>query len=487
MWNNPAVGRAELVNNHTAWFAKSAKQIDYIMIAGEPAELMYQFTEITGRAEPLPDWAAGYWHCKHRYETQEELLSTAREYKKRNIPISMIILDYFHWTQHGEWKFDPVCFPDPKAMADELKKMGIKFMVSVWPTVDPRSENYQYMKDHNYLIRAERGQPVFWIFFGTIHFIDVTNPDARKFIWGRVKEGYYDKGIKMFWMDESEPETRPYHYENLRYYLGNGTEMGNIYPYYFAKMLADGLREEGEEVVNLIRCAWFGSQRQGIVMWSGDIASTFESFRKQIKAGLNFSFSGVPWWTSDIGGFLRGDPKTDYFRELIVRWFQFGAFSPIFRMHGNRLPGDPDRNPLDPCGTNHTGGPNEVWDFGETAYEIILSLMRLRERLKPYILKHMENASKTGTPLMRPLLYDFFNDKKTYPIGDEFMFGPDLLVAPVIDQGAVSRIVYLPEGAEWTNAHTGEKFRGGQEITVDAPLSVIPLFLKDGTVLPILE
>ena len=485
-WNNPAIGEAQFVNNHTKWTAKMAKQIDYIMIAGDkPAELMERYTAMSGRAPVLPEWAAGFWQCKLRYETQEELLEVAREYKKRGIPVSVIVADYFHWTQQGEWKFDPKRWPDPAAMAKELAGMGIKLMVSIWPTVDMRSENYPEMLKKNYLIRAETGVSIFKTLLGSNTFYDAMHPGAREFVWKKVKKHYYDHGIKMFWLDESEPSLNPYHYKNARYYTGNGLEVSSLYPFYYAKTFYDGMKSEGEkEVVNLLRCAWHGSQRHSIVMWSGDIASTFDSLRKQIKAGLNFSFCGVPWWTTDIGGFFNGDPQNEAFRELLVRWFQFGVFCPIFRLHGFRLPYI-DYIRTDPNAYCHSGGPNEAWSYGEKVYEIIKDLIFLRERIKPYIMAQMRKAAEDGTPVIRPLLFDFFADKETYGIGDEYLFGPDLLVAPVIEAGARTREVYLPKGAFWTDARSGKKYEGGVRVTVDAPLDAIPLFLRDGAKLPL--
>jgi alpha-D-xyloside xylohydrolase len=486
IWNNPAIGRVEFVDNHTLWHADAAKQIDYIIIAGDtPSEIMTQYTEITGRAPVLPEWAAHFWQCKLRYETQEELLNVAREYKKRNIPVSVIVCDYFHWTAQGEWKFDPTRWPDPQAMLDELNQMGIKLMVSIWPTVDTRSENYFTMRDKNYLLRAERGTSLFKIGHGACTFYDAMHPGARKFVWETVKKNYYKYGIKMFWLDETEPSLTPYHYDNVRYYLGNGLEVSNIYPYYYTKTFYDGMKEEGEkEVVNLARCAWLGSQRNSAVVWSGDIASTFDSLRKQLKAGLNFSFSGIPWWTTDIGGFFNGDPGSEDFRELLVRWFAFGVFCPIFRLHGFRLPYK-DVNKYDPNSYNRSGGPNEVWSYGEENYKILTDFIHLRERLIPYIMEQMKKASSDGIPVMRPLLFDFPQDKEAYPIFDEYMFGPDILVAPVIEKGLTRRKVYLPLGASWQCPYTGKIWQGGETVEVDAPLNRIPVFLKNGAKLPI--
>ena len=412
IWNNPAIGRAEFVNNHTMWHVQCAKQIDYVVIAGDtPGEINEKFTAVTGRAPMLPEWAAGFWQCKLRYETQEELLQVAREYKKRGLPISVIVIDYFHWTMQGEWKFDPEKWPDPKAMVSELESMGIKLMVSIWPTIDPRSENYAYMREHNYILRGERGVDVVFMFFGPQTYVDTTHPGAQEFFWSRAKKNYYDYGIRTFWLDEAEPEMRPYDYDNVRMYLGNGEEVSNIYCVGFAKAFYDGLKAQGEEVCNLVRCAWLGSQRYGVVLWSGDIASTFDSLRKQLKAGLNVAMCGIPWWTTDIGGFINGDPESEEFRELMIRWFEFGVFCPIFRLHGFRLP-YPVRDILNPDGYCGSGGPNEVWSFGEEAYEIIRRYMNVREALKPYIMKQMKLASEDGTPVMRPLFYDFCGDKK---------------------------------------------------------------------------
>ena len=479
IWNNPAIGRAEFVNNHTMWHVQCAKQIDYVIIAGDtPGEINEKFTAITGRAPMLPEWAAGFWQCKLRYETQEELLQVAREYKKRGLPISVIVIDYFHWTMQGEWKFDPEKWPDPKAMVSELESMGIKLMVSVWPTIDPRSENYAYMREHNYILRGERGVDVVFMFFGPQTYVDTTHPGAREFFWSRAKKNYYDYGIRTFWLDEAEPEMRPYDYDNVRMYLGNGEEVSNIYCVGFAKAFYDGLKAQGEEVCNLVRCAWLGSQRYGVVLWSGDIASTFDSLRKQLKAGLNVAMCGIPWWTTDIGGFINGDPESEEFRELMIRWFEFGVFCPIFRLHGFRLP-YPVRDILNPDGYCGSGGPNEVWSFGEEAYEIIRRYMYVREELKPYIMGQMKLASEDGTPVMRPLFYDFCGDKNVYDIGDEYMFGPDLLVAPVVELGARKRMVYLPEGCRWKDAGTGMVYDGGTRIEADAPLDTIPLFLKE--------
>ena len=246
-------------------------------------------------------------------------------------------------------------------------------------------------------------------------------------MWERLREGYYRHGIKVFWLDACEPEMYPSHPQNLRYHLGNGLAVGNIYPLLHEAGIWDGMRGEGEtEIVTLCRSAWAGSQRYGAALWSGDIPSTFEALQKQVRAGLNVGLSGIPWWTTDIGGFHGGNIEAPYFRELVVRWFQYGAFCPLFRLHGHRQPAEGWTS----------GNHNEVWSFGDEAYGIIRELLFLRERLRPYIMAQMRLASEAGVPPMRPLFFDFPQDAAAARVDDEFMFGPDLLVAPVLEEGA---------------------------------------------------
>jgi alpha-D-xyloside xylohydrolase len=482
LWNNPAVGRVELGNNNTRWQAQGSRQIDYLIICGNTyTEILERYAEATGKAPALPEWAAGFWQSRLRYETQEELLSVAREYKRRGIPLAVIVADFFHWTHMGDWKFDPACWPDPKAMVRELEEMGTKLMVSVWPTVTPLSENYQFMTEHGMLINNERGVDAQHVFIdngveGPAYFAycDATNPQARKFEWEIIKKNYYDQGVKLFWLDNDEPDVNPWTPENLRFYLGNGLEVANIYPLLHQQSFYEGLQSEGEtEIITLSRSAWAGSQRYGSVIWSGDIDSTFESLQSQVRAGLNIAMSGIPWWTTDIGGFEGGDITSASFRELIVRWFQFAVFCPIFRLHGYRMP---IRAPY-PKG----GADNEIWSFGEQVYAIARDLLFLRERLRPYIYEHMQIASEQGLPMMRPLMVDFEKDIVCETIDDQFMFGPEIMAAPVLLEGARTRKVYLPKGTEWVDAWNGIVYAGGVWMEVDAPLDRIPVFLKKGS------
>lgn len=482
LWNNPSIGRVELGQNGTRWVAEGSQQLDYYVVCGETyAEILERYADVTGHAPAFPEWASGFWQCKLRYETQDELLGVAREYKARGLPMSVIVSDFFNWSHMGDWRFDPQCWPDPAAMVRELEAQGVKLMVSIWPTVSPLSENYQAMVEQGLLINNEYGVDAQHVFIdhevnGPAYFAyyDATNPAARDFIWETVKKNYFAQGVRLWWLDNDEPDVNPWTPQNLRFYLGNGVEVANIYPLLHQMAFYEGMRAGGEtEIVTLSRSAWAGSQRYGAAIWSGDIASTFEALQAQVRAGLNMALSGIPWWTTDIGGFHGGDIRTPYFRELIVRWFQYGVFCPIFRLHGHRLPID---RPLPASGAD-----NEIWSFGDEAYTVLRDLLLLRERLRPYIHDQMQIASQKGLPPMRPLFLDFANDPQCEAIDDQFMFGPEILVAPVLHEGQRERKVYLPGGTEWVEAQTGAEYPGGRWIFAHAPLDTIPVYLKVGS------
>lgn len=482
-WNNPAIGTASFGANKTEWHAKSTKKLDYFITAGDtPAEIEAQYSLATGRTPMMPEYGLGYWQCKLRYRNQEELLAVAREHKKRGLPMDAIVIDFFHWTMQGDFKFEPLDWPDPEAMVKELKELGIETVVSVWPTIDERSENFGKMNDMGYLVNADRGNPDHMTWMGNTIFYDATHPGAQKFVWERCKENYYKLGIRCFWLDEAEPEYGPYDFDNYRYYAGPALQCTNTYPVGYAKGFYEGLKAEGEkDVMSLVRCAWAGSQKYGVLTWSGDIYSSFRSMREQLQAGLNMGMAGIPWWTSDIGGFLGGDIKDKNFQELLVRWFAWGAFCPVFRMHGERSPWyEREQEFRNGVRQLTSGQDNEVWSFGEDNYKILSKYLFIRERLRPYIRECMKTASETGAPVMRPLFYDFPEDKTCWETEDAYMFGPDLLVAPVMEAGATTRTIYLPKGASWTDANTKQVYEGGQTVTVPAPLDVIPVMIRDG-------
>ncbi len=479
LWNNPAIGSVTFGKNVTEWRAKSTKQMDYWITAGDtPAEIEEAYANATGKVPMMPEYGMGFWQCKLRYQTQDEILEVAREYKRRNLPIDVIVADYFHWPHQGDWKFDKDYWPDPAAMVHELKEMGIHLMVSIWPTVDAESENYEEMEELGYLTRSETGKRIGQL--GDACFIDVTNPAGREYVWEKIKKNYYENGIKIFWLDEAEPEFTAYEYEHYRYFRGADMEVGNIYPRDYARMAYEGMEKEGQEnIVNLLRCAWAGSQRYGALVWSGDIDSSFRSLRNQLAAGLNMGIAGLAWWTTDIGGFHGGNIHDEKFHEVLVRWFEFGAFCPVMRLHGFR---EPFKEPLSSTGGGKciSGAENEVWSYGEEVYEICKKYMLLREKMRPYVKQLMMEAHEKGTPIMRPLFYDFPQDPKAWEIEDQYMFGPDLLVSPILEAGMTERTLYLPEGS-WRNINDGTIFEGSRMVTVAAPIDELPVFAKAGT------
>jgi len=490
LWNNPAVGRVIFGNNLTEWVAEVTDQLDFWITAGDsPAEIEEAYAEATGKVPMMPDFAMGFWQCKLRYKTQEELLEVAREYKWRQLPISVIVCDFFHWTQQGEWKFDPEYWPDPEAMIEELKSMGIELMVSIWPTVDVNSENFDEMMERGYLLRTERATRTNINFMGNEIYFDPTNPKAREYVWNKAKQNYYDKGVRIFWLDEAEPDLMGhYDYDHFRYYIGPAMKVSNMFPFYYAQTFYEGMEAAGQKnIINLIRCVWAGSQRYGTLLWSGDIHSTFDCLRKQLFAGLNAGISGIPWWTSDIGGFSGGDPESPKFRELLIRWFQFGVFCPVTRLHGFRMPIDFDavdswRMFNESFGS---GGKNEVYSYGEEVFEILKGCLNTRERLRPYIKEQMILAHKKGTPVMRPLFYDFPEDKRCWKIEDQYFFGPDILVAPILCEGMIKRMVYLPKNCNWVDVKSRKIVKGGESIEYEAPLNTIPIFAREGKDIPV--
>lgn len=480
LWNNPGVGRAVFGKNIMSFEAYSTKVLDYWVVVGNtPAEIEEAYAAVTGKVPMMPEYGLGFWQSKLRYQTQKELLEVAKEYKRRDLPIDVIVVDFFHWPKQGEWKFDPTYWPDPKAMVRELNEMGIELMVSIWPTVDKTGENYEEMLEKGYLIRTERGLRVGLDFQGATVHLDATNPDARNYIWNKAKKNYYDFGIKMFWLDEAEPEYTVYDFDNYRYYLGTNLEIGNIYPVKYAKAFYEGMEREGQtNIVNLLRCVWAGGQKYGALVWSGDIASSFESMRNQLAAGLNMGLAGIPWWTTDIGGFHGGDPNDPEFRELFVRWFQWGTYCPVMRLHGDREPRQPQVGVTGGAACR-SGAANEVWSYGDEVYKICKKYMDIRERMRPYTRKLMREAHENGTPLMRTLFYEFPEDKQAWEIEDQYLFGSEILVAPVFEAKAKTRKVYLPGiNQSWKNQETDEIYQGGSWIEVNLSLESMPVFEK---------
>jgi alpha-D-xyloside xylohydrolase len=421
----------------------------------------------------------GLWQCKLRYRTQDEVLSVAREYHRRNIPIDIIVIDFFHWTVQGDWKFDEKYWPDPKAMVDELHGMGIKVMVSVWPSVDRRSENFSEMMERGLLMRTERGAAQTYDYQGDCVQIDPTNPETRAYVWEKCKQHYYDYGIDFFWLDNSEPDLTKYDFDNFRYYMGPALECSNIYPQYYSRTYYEPMTALGAQPVNLLRSGWAGSQKYGNVLWSGDVPSSWEALRDQVAAGLSIGMAGIPWWNTDIGGFMEGNVNDPDFRQLLVRWYEWAVFTPVMRLHGDREPFTIP--PLDTRerggGYLHTGQPTEMWALGDEIFAIMKAGYDLRKELKPYLKRIYQEAHENGSPLMRPMFYEFPEDPACWDLADQYMFGPDYLAAPILRPDTFERAVYLPAG-QWEEIHTGQTYAGGRTVNAAAPLAYIPVFRR---------
>ena len=463
--------------------ADETDELDYwITVDDTPAKLVENYTAVVGRAPVLSSDYLGFWQCKLRYRTPDEVLGVVRKYQELGIHLDIIIIDFFHWPYQGSYRFDEEYWPKDKvkAMVDEIHSYGTKIIVSVWPSVDKRSENYQEMLELGYLTRTDRGTIETYDYQGECATIDVFNPDARAYLWNKLKENYKSLGIDYFWLDNAEPDSAVYQPDNMRYFTGRSAKVGLEFPKNYLKVVGEGAVKDGGEVpLSLIRCAWVGSQKYGAVLWSGDVPSTFEAFRDQLTAGLNVGIAGIPWWNTDIGGFMTDDVNDPEFKELLLRWFGFGTFSPLMRLHGDRGPYDiPALDNRDfGGGYLHTGQDNEIWSYGEEEQKIMTNYIRLRESMKDYIAGLMKEASVNGSPVIRTMFYEFPEDEKCWECEDQYMFGPDYLVAPVFEYGARERRLYLPAG-KWENIFTKEVLEGGCEVTVPAPIDQIPVFKK---------
>jgi alpha-D-xyloside xylohydrolase len=469
-WNNPSRSR---VNNrfvHMLYLsAEVADRVDYYFIYGpEPDQIIRRYRELTGEVPLFGRWAYGFWQCKNKYQSQTELETVAARYRALHIPVDNIVQDWFWWVTMGEMKWNPN-YPDPQGMIDKLHEEHFHLMVSIWPYFRPGTAVYDEFEKKGWFIdkmKAVNYHPVGQALY------DATNPEARKQYWGNVNAALFQKGVDAWWLDTDEPETEGREDNILttnKLFLGSGARYANVYPLFHSGGVSNGQRTASGEkrVFILSRSAYAGSQRYGVTAWSGDVMSDWLTFQRQIPAGLNYSISGMPYWTTDIGGFISGgnldDPK---FRELFVRWFQFGTFSPIFRVHGTRTPDE-----------------NELWSYGSEAQQILLDYDTLRYRLMPYIYSEAWQVTSRHGTLMRPLVMDWRNDVESQNTGDEYMFGPAMLVSPMYTQGATNRSVYLPP-ATWYDFWTGEKQEGGKRIEADAPLAKLPLFVRAGSIIP---
>jgi len=471
-WNNDSRSR---FNNRFANYmyitSEVADNIDYFFFYGPDFDrIIAAYRELTGQAPMFGKWAYGFWQCKNRYKSQEEILEIAKKYRDLHIPVDNIVQDWFWWNRKGEHVFN-TNYPDPKGMIDQLHAENFHLMISVWPFFEPGSAVYDEMEKRGWFVdKFKFAKPPYHTNGMAVY--DATNPEARKYYWQLMDKALFNIGVDAWWLDTTEPETEGQE-ENIllghKLAAGSGDRYVNIYPLMTTGAVYDGQRSASDKkrVFILSRSAFAGDQRYGVTAWSGDINSDFFSFRRQIPAGLNFALSGIPYWTTDIGGFVSGDPGDPAYRELFIRWFQYGTFNPILRVHGTRK-------------TNQ----NELWSYGPDAQKILVSFDRLRYRMLPYIYSlAWKTTSESYTP-MRPLVMDFRTDVRAQNIGDQFMYGPAFLVSPVTEPDATTRRLYLPQ-AKWYDFWTGSTIGGGKTIDASAPLDRLPLYIRAGSILPL--
>ena len=469
-WDNPSRSRFNNRFMQSLYISSEvADQIDYYFLYGpEFDKIVAAYRELTGAAPMFGKWAYGFWQCKNRYQSQKELLEVAHKYRELHIPVDNLVQDWFWWKIKGDFEFNDH-YPDPRGMIDDLHRNHFHLMISVWPYFDPGSKVYEEVDKRGYFIdrtKAAAFHPAGMALY------DAFNPAARKFYWQLMDNVLFKIGADAWWLDTTEPETEGRETNILvsdKVAAGNGARYANLYPLMTTSAVYDGQRSvtDQKRVFILSRSAYAGIQRNSAAAWSGDINSDWETFKRQIPAGLNLMLSGIPYWTTDIGGFTDGNPDSPAYRELFLRWFEYGTFCPIFRVHGTR-----------------TTNQNELWSYGADAQEILTRYDTLRYRLMPYIYSLAWQVTHAGYTLMRPLVMDYREDVTARNIGDQFLFGPALMVSPVTDYGVDQRRVYLPN-TTWTNFWSGESFSGGKFIMAAAPLETLPLFARAGSILPL--
>lgn len=478
-FNNGSRSRFNNRFAHAFYYSSEvADALDYYFIYGPDFDkLISAYRELTGEAPLFGKWAYGFWQCKNKYETQEQILNVARKYRELHIPVDNIVQDWFWWNTMGNPVFDPKRYPDPKGMIDDLHKNNFHLMISVWPFFRPNADGHPESPDPVYQDMDKQGFFVAKTIAPSFHPVgqglyDAFNPEARKQYWSLMNNALFKIGADAWWLDTTEPETEGRETNILvtnKTGLGNGARYVNEYPLLTTTGVYEGQRAASDQkrVFILSRSTFAGSQRTAAATWSGDVNPNWQTLRRQIPAGLNYSVSGLPYWTTDIGGFVGASPSDPEYRELFVRWFQFGAFSPIFRVHGTRF------NPNE----------NELWSYGPEAQKILTSFDRLRYRLLPYIYSVAWKTTSEGYTMMRPLVMDFRTDVRAQNVGDQFLFGPALLVNPVTEPDARTRHLYLPKAA-WYDFWTGAAAEGGRAI--DAPTSIdrIPVYVRAGSIVP---
>jgi len=447
----------KLKENATTFRSPVTKQLDYVVFSGSADEVIASYRNLSGNAPMFPKWAYGFWQCRERYTSGTHLVETVKEFRKRNLPLDVIVQDWQYWGSRG-WgvpQFDEKNYPNPAGFIKELHDLNAHFNISIWSNPDKNSEIGK-----EYVAKKR--------FIGESKWLDYFNPETRKEYWNTLKVNMFDNGVDSWWMDAVEPENDALKGEKT--FAGSGDLYRLTYPLMVSQAVYEGQREASSDkrVCILTRSAFSGQQRYGVINWSGDIGGTWDVFRNQIVAGLNFTITGLPYWTTDIGGFFRpgrGQYTDEKFHELLTRWYQWGAFSPIFRMHGYQTETEP-------------------WKYGQTVEDNMRKMLNLRYRLLPYIYSEAWQVTKNGSTMMRALVMDFNGDADAVKQPYEYMFGKAFLVAPMTEAGKTQRDVYLPKSSDWYDFWTGQRIKGGQTVKAEAPLDRIPLFIKAGSIVP---
>ena len=440
------------VEDQTTFRSPVAEAVDYTVFIGTPDEIIATYRELTGPAPLMPEWALGYIHCRERFHSSDEILQTARRFREEGMPLSVIVQDWQYWGKYGwnSMQFDEAFYPDPKALTDSLHQMDVKLMVSVWSKIDKQSEvGRQMEQDHYYIPETD--------------WIDFFNPEAAAAYWKNFRERLVPLGIDAWWQDATEPENDDLAGRCVNNGRWSGEQVRNVYPLLVNKTVYEGLKEAGKEPMILTRCGFAGIQRYGSAMWSGDVGNDWETFRRQLTAGLGMQAAGIPWWTYDAGGFFR--PRDQYtnqdYIERMLRWIETSVYLPLMRVHGYM-------------------SNTEPWNYGPEAQAIITQCLKERERLQPYIQKCAERVSTEGYTLMRPLVFDFADDPEALRQKYEYMFGPDLLISPVTEPGVTEWSTYLPKNpGGWRDQHTGQHYDGGQTIKTPVSKACIPVFIRE--------
>ncbi|KAI1866045.1 uncharacterized protein JN550_008023 [Neoarthrinium moseri] len=521
LWNVPSMGHVSIDRTAIQWVSEATTVVDYVVSVAEPGDfnaLIQTHTSITGRSPRFPAHGRGYIQSKARYANQSELLRVARGFNVHDVPVSMIQIDAPHWTSFGDFAFDSVKFPSPGELVKAVGALtkGARIIVNLWPLMDSSSSNWLEYFSLGFLVGSPHGLGVVEYFNSSfMHLIDYTNPLARLYTWKQIYDNYYSIGIKDFLLDCTEGggvgegfsyksssvyalQGVPFPRPNLIYSIGTQAETGALYPFYAQKMIADGVASvdnDNSPSLSFSRSAWLGSQRLPSVLWGGDVNGSWEAFRSTIVSGLNIQLSGISWWASDIGGYYanleyHGNISDPAYRELYTRWFQYGTLSPVMRAHGRRKCLPEDLDGFESC-------PNEPWAFGNTTFTYLRKFIQLRYALDSYLEFIFDTAAQYGTPLQRPLLVDFgkvdpYTILHAEDLKYQFMFGPNLLVAPVVIPGTTEWTVYLPSDEQetdpagsvldnataWRDWWTDKVFAGGTHVVVEASLDIIPLFYR---------